>query len=142
MRNHRIKLRNLFVSLEDGFQRSSDLFKERASEVKNYFTSDQFEDDLDYLILNLQMFDTELDVPNFDELSRSQRINRKVKLLRASLKRLNMGYAPIGMMLGATVGPKGAAVGSLLGSYIFAACVLSTVVKRFNESGNVMLKTV
>lgn len=73
---------------------------------------------MDQLILNLQMFDDDFVVPNMDKLNRNQRINKKLKLIRKSFKNLNIDLAPYGIMAGSPLGPKGAAAGAFLGTYV------------------------
>lgn len=106
------------------------------SSIKNYVESDSFEDDLDYLIINLQMFDFDLDVPNMDRVNRSKRISKKIQLVKKSFQRLNIDYAPYGLLIGSFFGPKGSAIGAFLGTYIFAGCAGAVLMQNFgSESG-------
>ncbi len=103
----------------------------KINEVKRYFSSDLFEDDLDFLIINLQMFDVDLEVPDFSKLNKRKRINRKIKLVQSSFNRLNITYGTIGFVLGAKFGgPKVAGIGALLGSGIFATCLIATLMNK------------
>lgn len=105
--------------------------KEKVKTAKVYFESDNFEDELDYFILNLQMFDPEISVPDMSRNRRIFRINKKLRILRHSFKRLNLNYAPYGMAAGAFFGPKGTAAGSFLGTYIFLGCASASIWRHF-----------
>lgn len=57
-----------------------------------------------------------------------------MELVRASFKRLNIDYAPVGATVGAAVaGPQGAALGASLGVGIFVGCVGSVISNRIAE---------
>ncbi len=106
-------------------------FIPRFESVKNYFKTDEFEDDLDYIIINLQMFDWDLEVPDLSKYNRPKRIAMKLKILRQSFMRMNALYGTIGAAGGGTVaGPHGAAFGAFLGSYIFGGVSLYSVFSR------------
>lgn len=112
-------------------------FRLRFETFKNYFKSDQFEDDLDYIIMNLQMFDLELEVPDLSKHNGPRRIAIKIKILKQSFIRMNAFYGPIGAMGGAAAGPKGAAAGAFLGSYIFGGVSLYSLFSRRTTSQKV-----
>ncbi len=101
--------------------------------TKDYFKSESFEEEIDYLILNLQMFDLDLEVPAMGRFNRNQRINCKLRLLQRTFKRLNLNYAPYGVVVGSLFGPKGTAMGSLLGTYIFLGCLSASVWRGFSK---------
>lgn len=86
--------------------------------LKDYIKSDNFEEDIDLLIVNLQWLDHLLDVPNLERFKRTQRINKKIQLIRNSFVRLNAQ----GFLLGGLVaGPHGATAGTgfVTGSFAF-----------------------
>ena len=114
-------------------QISSDLLS-KFNNFKGYTKSDSFEDNIDQLILRLQMFDTDLVVPNMDKLNRNQRVHKKMSLVKASFARLNIELAPYGMAAGSVFGPKGSAAGAFTGTYLFAFCVLLTAYERFSSA--------
>jgi hypothetical protein len=120
------------VNLKTQFNISK-FVNQKIKQTKAYFKSDSFEDDLDYLIINLQMFDAELEVPQMNRVGSSQRISKKICLVKASFRRLNIEFAPLGMTVGSSIGPKGMAFGSLLGTYIFLGCMSVVFWKRFSE---------
>ncbi len=99
----------------------------------DYVKSDNFEDDLDYFIMNLQMFDADLTVSLMDKSNRNQRITKKLKLVKKSFKRLNLEYGPLGGAIGSLLGPKGMITGSFLGSYFFMGCLGVTIYQKFNS---------
>lgn len=111
-----------------------DYIEKKITALKEYVKSDHFEDDLDYFILNLQMFDTDLTVPDMDKSGRNQRIAKKLKLVKKSFKKLNLEYGPVGGALGSLFGPKGMITGSFLGSYFFAGCLVVTAYQRFKST--------
>jgi hypothetical protein len=106
---------------------------QKFADLKNYSKSDSFEDDIDYLIINLQIFDSDLVVSNMDKLNRNQRINRKLKLIKKSFKNLNVDFAPIGIAAGSAFGPNGAAAGAFLGTYLFVGCVAVAVYGKYSS---------
>ena len=108
-------------------------FKFKLGDIKSYINSDNFEDDLDYFIMNLQMFDTDLNVPGMEKLNRNQRITKKLKLVKKSFQRLNLEYGPVGGAIGSFFGPKGMITGSFLGSYFFLGCLGVTVYQRIQS---------
>lgn len=89
---------------------------------------------MDQLILNLQMFDDDFVVPNMDKLNRNQRINKKLKLIRKSFKNLNIDLAPYGIMAGSPLGPKGAAAGAFLGTYVFIGCLAIVAYGKYSST--------
>lgn len=108
--------------------------------VADYIKSDSFEDDLDYFIMNLQMFDTDLNVPDMNRSSRNQQITKKIKLVKQSFKRLNLEYGPVGGTLGSLFGPKGMITGSFLGSYFFVGCLGVTIYQKFKSKNTIILQ--
>ncbi len=119
---------------KNSFNKFSSHIGEKFTDLKNYSKSEHFEDDIDQLILNLQMFDDDLIVPNMDKINRNQRINKKFKLIRNSFKNLNIDLAPYGMATGAALGPKGAAAGAFLGTYVFIGCLAITTYGKFSST--------
>ncbi|MBK7892155.1 MAG: hypothetical protein IPJ84_15330 [Bdellovibrionales bacterium] len=145
----RAKIARLFAAGADGVYRAAIEAKvgtvriashvrtaaaDTASGLGKYVQSESFETDIDCLIEKLQLFDSDLTVPDLRGLRRAQRINRKVKLVRGSFKRLNIEYAPIGAGAGVFVaGPKGAVIGAQLGVGIFVGCVGGVAFSRISE---------
>ena len=56
-------------------------------------------------------------------------------MIKNSIKRLNIEFAPYGVAAGGFIlGPQGAAAGAFLGSYVFVVCFAYTVFEKVSLS--------
>ena len=120
-----------FIQTKATFFHFSKLTGKKLQDFKAYIKSNNFEEDLDLLIMNLQWFDPILEVPNLNRLKRAQRVFRKIQLIRNSFFRLNAEGAGVGALFG---GPQGATVGAGFVTGSFALIVATILYDRATSS--------
>ncbi len=116
-----------FTKTINTFVNASNSAGKKFQNFKEYIKSDNFEEDVDLLIVNLQWFDPILDVPNMNKLNKAQRINKKIQLIRNSFIRLNAEGAGVGLLL---AGPQGASVATSFISGSFALLIAKILYDR------------